>query len=293
MNLRQLLYFKTVVEHRSLAAASEVLHIAQPPLSVSIKQLEALWGVSLFERTGRGLLVTDTGLALYERACQLLNSANEIGEEMAALGRGVSGRVRVGFVAAGIEPVARTVAALGAELPSVTFSLHQGEPRLLEDMIERRAIDFALTHLPVSNPALAVHPLAELQFAALYRRTNDDLARAPSLSFANLSGKRLVVLRRSSGPGFYERVLQEFRSVDAQCNIVADSSDVPAIIALVQHNVGIGVLPVWSLDGFPDSLIARQIVSQTGSESFALVHGMGRRFLPAVQRAIAVCTSIF
>ncbi|CAE6806171.1 LysR family transcriptional regulator [Paraburkholderia domus] len=293
MNLRQLLYFKTVVEQGSLAAASEVLHIAQPPLSVSIKQLEALWGVSLFERTGRGLLVTDTGLALYERACQLLNNASEIEDAMTSLGRGFSGRVRIGFVTAGIEPVARTVATLRAELPSVTFSLHQGEPRLLEDMIERRAIDFALTHLPVANSALAVRTLTQLEFAALYRRDDHEFVEDADLSFASLSGKPLVVLRRSSGPGFYERILQEFRTIGADSNIVADSSDVPAIVALVQHGVGVGVLPVWSFESFPGSLTARKIVSQSGSESFALVHGMGRRFLPAVQRAISVCTSIF
>jgi DNA-binding transcriptional LysR family regulator len=119
MNLRQLQYFKTVVEQGSLGAASEVLHIAQPPLSVAIKQLEGRWGVSLFERTGRGLLVTDTGLALYERVCELLNNANEIDEEMTALGRGAIGSVRIGFVTAGIEPVARIDAARGASAGNV------------------------------------------------------------------------------------------------------------------------------------------------------------------------------
>ncbi len=44
MNLRQLIYFRAVVEHRSLAAAADVLHIAQPNISVAIKQLEAEWG---------------------------------------------------------------------------------------------------------------------------------------------------------------------------------------------------------------------------------------------------------
>lgn len=293
MNLRQLLYFKTVVEQGSLASASEVLHIAQPPLSVAIKQLEELWGVSLFERTGRGLLTTDTGLALYERACELLNNANEVDEAMASLGRGQGGRVRIGFVSAGIGPVVRTIATLREELPAVTFSLHQGEPRSLEDMIERRVIDFALTSLPISNPALAVRPLAEFQLAALYRRDHDDFTDEVTLDFADLSEKPLIVLRRRSGSGFYERILHEFQSIGAESNIVADSSDVPAIVALVQHGVGVGLLPVWGFETFPDSLIARKISSRSGSESFVLVHRMGRRFLPVVQRAINVCTSIF
>ena len=298
MNLRQLHYFRTVVEQGSLGAASEVLHIAQPPLSVAIKQLEGEWNVSLFERTGRGLVVTDTGLALYERACELLNHASQIDEEMGALGRGAQGRVRIGFVAAGMDVIARTVVALRAELPLVTFSLHQGEPRLLEEMIERRALDFALTQLPVANPALAVKPLMDLHFVALVRRDDARFSRdgVPGedgdVTFAQLASMPLVVLRRSSGTGIYERVLGEFRAAGAEANIVADSSDVPAIIALVQQGVGIGIVPVASLDSLRDALEARRIVVQGAAESVALIHGMGRRFLPVVRHAIATCMAL-
>jgi LysR family transcriptional regulator, salicylic acid-responsive activator of bsdBCD len=298
MNLRQLHYFRTVVEQGSMGAASEVLHIAQPPLSVAIKQLEGEWNVSLFERTGRGLVVTDTGIELYERVCELLNHASRIEEEMAALGRGAKGRVRIGFVAAGMDVAARTVAALRAELPLVTFSLHQGEPRLLEEMIERRALDFALTQLPVANPALAVKPLMELHFVALVRRDDarfspgGELVEGGDVTFAELASMPLVVLRRSSGRGIYERVLDEFRAAGAEANIVADSSDVPAIAALVQHGVGIGIVPTARFGDLHNALETRRIVTQGAAESVALIHGMGRRFLPVVQRAIAACMAL-
>ena len=72
MNLRQLAYFQAVIEHGSLAAASEALGVAQPNLSVAIRQLETEWDVTLFDRRGRGLSVTDTGRLLFDRASQLL-----------------------------------------------------------------------------------------------------------------------------------------------------------------------------------------------------------------------------
>lgn len=291
MNLRQLHYFRTVVEQGSLGAASEVLHIAQPPLSVAIKQLEGEWGVSLFERTGRGLLVTDTGQALYESVCELLNHANQIDEDMSALGRGAKGRVRIGFVAAGMDAVARTVSMLHAELPLVTFSLHQGEPRLLEELIERRALDFALTQMPVANPALAVRPLSELHFRALARDDDPRLSGEGELTFAHLSGLPLLVLRRSSGPGMYERVLDEFRAAGAKANVVADSSDVAAVAALVQRGMGIGILPLSNTAGVPGGLKVHPIATATPAESLALIHAMGRRFLPVVQRAISTCVT--
>ena len=162
MNLRQLTYFRAVVEHRSLAAAADVLGVAQPNLSVAIKQLEEKWGVSLFERSGRGLVVTDTGKALYEGAAELLGGASKLDQEMRAIGRGFTARLRVGFTQASTQAVARMVADMRESGSAVSFSLQQGEPQLLEMMVESRQLDFALTHMPVTNPALGVEVLASM-----------------------------------------------------------------------------------------------------------------------------------
>lgn len=293
MNLRQLLYFRTVVEQGSLAAASDVLNIAQPPLSVAIKQLEAAWGVSLFERSGRGLVITDTGQAVYERVCELLNHAGQLDEDMQALGDGSTGRVRIGFVSAGLEAVSQTVLRLHAQRPQVKFSLHQGEPRLLEELIEQRALDFALTSFPVANPAFAAHPLSGLNFMAFSRADQSLWPVGADICFADLSTRPLVILRRSSGIGFYERVLDELQHAGVQPAVVADSSDVPAILALVERGMGIGILPIWHLGPISGTFRAHRIVTSRPAESLALVHGTGRRFLPVVHEAIQTCLAIF
>jgi DNA-binding transcriptional LysR family regulator len=124
MKLRQLAYFRAVVEHHSLAAASEVLRVAQPILSVAIKQLEEEWGVSLFERAGRGLTVTETGRMLYERAGELLNGASSLDQQMWAIGRGFTAHLRVGFTHVAIEVITAMIARMREEGRTVSFSLH-------------------------------------------------------------------------------------------------------------------------------------------------------------------------
>ena len=64
----QLRYFSAIVEEGSLARASEVLHLTQPALTLSVQRLESDLGVALFDRTGRSLRPTREGLAFYRHA---------------------------------------------------------------------------------------------------------------------------------------------------------------------------------------------------------------------------------
>ncbi|MEI9924242.1 MAG: LysR family transcriptional regulator [Bradyrhizobium sp.] len=289
MNLRQLTYFRAVVEHRSLAAAAEVLRIAQPNLSVAIKQLEELWGVTLFERAGRGLVVTDTGRALYERAAELLGGASALDQEMRAIGRGFTSRLRVGFTQMSVEVIATMVSKMREDGNAVSFSLQQGEPQLLETMVEARQLDFALTHMPVANPALAVEVLAPLTMALLCREGDDRWQADREVSLDMLANVPLIVLRRRSGTGIYERIIEAFSIAGIALSVVADCNDTSAIYPLVERNVGLGLLPVHTPHPPRPGISVYTVALASAPGSFALIYPRGRRLLPAVQQAIELC----
>jgi DNA-binding transcriptional LysR family regulator len=289
MNLRQLTYFRAVVEHRSLAAAADVLNVAQPNLSVAIKQLEEKWGVSLFERSGRGLVVTDTGRALYERAAELLSGASTLDQEMRAIGQGFTARLRVGFTQMSVEAIATMVANMREDGGAVSFSLQQGEPQLLETMVEARQLDFAVTHMPVANPGLAVDALAPLTMALLCREGDDRWQADRQVTLEMLANVPLIILRRRSGPGIYERIVEAFSAAGVALSVVADCNDASPIYPLVERNIGLGLLPVHlpyvPQPGF--SVYPVTLASAPGR--FALIYPRGRRLLPAVRRAMDLC----
>lgn len=96
MNLTQLRYFKAVCVYQSVSAAAEYLHISQPSLSNAIKELESEFGVALFSRRHRGMILTEAGETLLKMSDDLLYRAdrvesvmNELGGERSVLKLGV------------------------------------------------------------------------------------------------------------------------------------------------------------------------------------------------------------
>ncbi|WP_287814741.1 LysR family transcriptional regulator [Pseudomonas sp.] len=285
MNLRQLLYFKTIVERKSIAAASEALHIAQPPLSQHLKSLEADYGVQLFERQGRGLLVTDAGLHLYRRACELLSLADEIDAEMRGLAQGISGKVSIGTVTSGVGCVARVMADLKRQLPQILFSVYHAEPAALEDMLQARQLDFAVSQWPVTNPLLhtvALQPLALMAVEALPGR----LPEGSTCTLAELARVPLIVVRRRQGHGFYERVQQAFAAAGLRPEVAFECSDIAAALALAAAGAGVALLPVWPGETVQSGLHQRRVEDLPSEERLVLAWLAERDRLPAVAQAV-------
>lgn len=82
MDLKRLRYFVTVARLRSFTRAAEVLHMAQPPLSQRVQELEAELGVQLLDRESRPIALTAAGQALYEQAVQVLQKTEAMAATM-------------------------------------------------------------------------------------------------------------------------------------------------------------------------------------------------------------------
>ena len=80
MKLRQLEYFCAVAEEKSISAAARALHVAQPPISRQIAQLEEELGVSIFERRTPDISITPVGAAIIEQAQKVLEESRLISE---------------------------------------------------------------------------------------------------------------------------------------------------------------------------------------------------------------------
>lgn len=98
MELRQLRYFRAVVEAGSFSAAAQELYVSQPPLSLGVSKLESELGLELLVRTPRGVAPTVAGAYLLEAASRLLADADDIASTVLRFREGLEGSIAVAAV---------------------------------------------------------------------------------------------------------------------------------------------------------------------------------------------------
>ncbi|MBX7434384.1 LysR family transcriptional regulator [Mycobacterium sp. Y57] len=161
MELRHLRYFRAVAEELHFGRAAERLHIAQPPLSQQIRQLERELGVPLLRRTTRSVELTASGRAYHDRVVQILAAVDEAGEQARRIAAGAEGVVTIGCVgSATYSLLPQLVRALGESLPGVEVVV-RGEMLAPAQLAALTAgqLDVALLRPPVNQADVVVETL--------------------------------------------------------------------------------------------------------------------------------------
>ncbi|MDX2223671.1 MAG: LysR family transcriptional regulator [Rhodospirillaceae bacterium] len=210
MELRQLRHFLAVVDAGSFSRAAAALHVSQPSLSVSVRQLEREVGERLLVRGPHGAAPTPAGALFARHARSVLREADKAVEEVGRLRSLRQGRVTFGLTA-----VFSTFIA-----PAAIAAFHRAHPGIdvvadvsthpwaqIEDNIAAGAWDFAFALLrpdSVSNEALTVEPLAEFE-SGVYAAANHPLARRARVGVAALAEFTWLVSSYTQGGAFLER----------------------------------------------------------------------------------------
>lgn len=152
MDLKLLRYFVVLAEELHFANAAARLNIAQPSLSIQIREMERRLGGQLFIRTKRHVELTKAGEQFLADARDVLERAERAERHIEGVFRGVFGRIDIGFssLAAYSGLMRRTVRAIRDHAPGLEVMLHELEPRAQIAALLARKIDIALT------PTLAI-----------------------------------------------------------------------------------------------------------------------------------------
>jgi len=246
MELRHLRYFVAVAEELHFGRAAKRLHIAQPPLSRQIRDLEREVGTPLFERVPRGVTLTAAGRAFLPEARLTLAQGERAQRTALRAARGETGRLRVGFVEAatqsGILP--DVMSFFRVHLPSVGLSLVELDPvRQAEAFLDGR-IDLGILHDPPldADRWLQVQRIYAEPLVLAIPKTHRLAGRAP-FTLASLAAETFVLFTRPLAPSMYDDIIARSRSSGFSPRVVQEAAAWHTLASLVGAGVGMGFVP--------------------------------------------------
>lgn len=245
MNLRQLRYFQTIAKEGQITRAAQKLHMAQPPLSQSLKELEEELGVRLMERNGRKMELTEAGNILYGKTDTLFQYLEETITEVKDTGSGIKGTLSIGCVKTCFNHIPKQLKAFQKKYPTVHFHLKEGDSSLLAEQLMHREIDVAIIRLPINMDKFSIHHLPDENYVAVIPES--WLGSFESITMKQLSQLPLLLLHRISGIGQYELILEQFDKYKLTPKIVCECPDVDMILQLVSEEVGATIIPQSTL----------------------------------------------
>lgn len=244
MELRHLRYYVAVAEERHFGRAAERLHMAQPPLSQQIRQLESELGYALLTRTTRRVDLTPAGAAYLERAREILAAVDDAAHEAGRIAAGRSGRLIVGCVGSATYSLLPDLARrLRAELPDVDFGF-RGEmlsPDQVSSLRDGR-LDLGLMR-PV--PDLDGLDVTDVRRDGLLVAVARDHAYATRkrLKVADLASEDLVIHAGEGRSAMNAAVQEEFDALDLRAHVAHEVAETSTLVTFVAAGLGVAVVP--------------------------------------------------
>jgi len=236
MELSSLRIFKTVAEEGSVTQAAARLHRVQSNVSARLNQLEESLGVTLFNRSGRRMLITAEGARLLEYADRLLRLADEA--QMSVRGeQEPSGQLRIGSMeTTAAARLPRVLGAFHRKYPQVDLLLDTGPTDYLVQQVLNHKVDVALVSAPIERPELEQLPVFVEELVLL-----TDALHGPVTGPADVARRTLLGFR--SGCSYRRRLEWWFADAGIPHARVAEFGTFEAIIGCVAAGMGVAMMP--------------------------------------------------
>lgn len=245
-DLRTLRSFVTVASAGSISAAAEILHIAQPALSVQIKQLEEQLGTPLFERHPRGVTLTSAGDRLLVHVIEILKRIDVAYEDVRNAIDEPSGRVAIALPQSVAKFVAVPLVRQTLEKwPKIHLQLVEMSTGYIPDQLLRGHIDIGITFGTEDDARIRfTHLLDEELVLVTSGRQASTLGNVytEGASVALHAIASLPMVLPTTAHSLRRRIDGYLDKAQASLNVVAEVNAIPELIALAAAGVGSTIL---------------------------------------------------
>jgi len=260
MDLRRIRHFVVLAETLNFRRAAQRLHMAQPPLTVSIRKLEAELGTKLFDRSTGGVALTPSGREVLAKARKLLFHGSQLQAIAHDVGQGTGGTLHVGFVGTTTYGMLqRLLPQFRAAYPAVALVLRESTSVAILDQLEDHTLDIGLVRTPLLRATTAtVLPLENDQFVVALPRGH-QLAERGSLRLAQLAAEPFVMYSATPAAGLHSAVMLACQSCGFIPRVAQEAVQVQTLLALVECGTGVALVPSVMQRYSSDKLLYRPL----------------------------------
>lgn len=271
MELRHLHYFMAVAEELNFSRAAERLHIAQPPLSQQIRQLEAELGFQLFHRTKRTVRLTEAGIVFFaetQKIMRQLENAILIGRQTS---RGEVGQLAIGFASSAVHNVLPGILqAFRTAIPSVKLQLRELTTDQQLEWLQQGRIDIGFVRPPVEENNLSYEVIFSEPLMLALPETH-ALCSQELVSLRSLSGEPFILFPRSLAPGLYDPIISLCQQAGFSPILAQEATQMQTIVSLVAAQMGVAIVPASMQNLQRSGVVYKQLQETTPMVAIALI----------------------
>lgn len=281
MNLRHLVSFVAVAESLNFSRAAEELHVAQPAVSQQIRALELELGVTLFDRIGKRVSLTEAGRALLPYARQILATVEAAENEVRERSQLKRGKTSLG------APPTVSIHVLPARLmefkqlwPGLDVTLREAGTETLLRLIEDGKLDLAIVATDVLPESVESTPFLEETYVLAVSPRHPFLGKRQTVKLADLSTEPFILF--PEGYKLREVTLTACRRAGFEPKVALDGGAMQSALEFVGAGLGVALVPDLALTD-AQNVHAVRISDQNLKRELGLVWLKGRSLSPATR----------
>src|SRR4030081_3531185 len=239
LTIRQLRPLATVQKTRSVTAAANQLHLTQPAVTLQLRNLQALAGLPLIQRTGDGMLLTDAGRAVLTLCERVEAAISDCETSLEMIAGKTAGRISIGAVSTAKYFVPFAISGFSKLHPNIDIKLTIGNRQETSAALRGYELDFAIMGRPPVGIDMDVHLIGDHPHVII-APTAHRFARKSRLALADPAGE--TFLMREPGSGTRGLMEQLFETAGVRPNIGMAMSSNETIKQAVIAGLGIAFI---------------------------------------------------
>jgi DNA-binding transcriptional LysR family regulator len=267
--LRQFSYFLAVADERHFGKAAERLRMSQPPLSQQIQVLERALGMSLFERSRRGVRLTREGAALLGPVRQFMDHAARLQQAVTDARSGRSDVVSIGAVNSALfDIMPRLMRTAKERYTHLSLSMREMKSADALAAVQSGELDIALARFDDRVPSLEMRPIVTDHLVVVLP-ADHPLRKLGRIPLSALANETLVLSPRRSSPSYFDQIVRACRDVGFSPHVPYEISPIVSQIAFVGCGVGVGLVPSRSMRFGGGEVVFRPLIETINVVSIA------------------------